>query len=461
METLGHTEALARYTTHMTFDDLPEAVIEQARLCIMDALGIALASQSIEDSAELLLDFVRKMGGKKEASLLNYYDRVPCVNAILANSYLTHCIGFDDVHNEAIAHIGAAVIPTVMATAEREVRGGKDVIAAVVVGYDVAARVSIALDPVSMYAQGFHPSSICIPFGCAAAAGKVLKLDEDQMGEALGLAGVQAAGLMIDTEKGPTSFLLQYGKAAQSGFLSAELAELGFTGPEMILEGKKGFCEVFSEKADLKKLTSRLGKKFEIMENSLKLYPCCHFLHSGINAITEILHMYGVEANNIERLRLKLPSASLIALEVDNREMPENRRSARANALYIMSVAAVERDAVLDVNKLLEKKRYDPKIRKFLPKVEIAAESELDEIYPKKWPAIVEAKTKDGNKYTHRVDVPKGDPGNALTKGEVEDKFMKLTEGVLGRQKVEKLLEIINKLEQLDDITQLIKLLKV
>ena len=461
MEAPTYAKTLARYVTHISFADLPERVVEHTKLCITDTLGIALASPVIEGSTEFILDFVKKLKGKEEASLFKYHDKVPCTNAILANSYLAHCIGFDDTHNEAIAHTGAGVIPTAIATAEREGKDGKDVITAVVLGYDIAVRVSMALNPVMMYARGFHPSSICVTFGCAAAAGKLLNLNEDQVINAFGLAGVQAAGLLAGMKEGSTSFLLQYSKAAQSGFLSAELAQCGLTGWNMILEDEKGFGKAFSEKPDLTKLTNLLGKKFEIIKNTIKLYPCCHFMHAGIDALREIMHVYSVKAKDLERITLKLPSKGLIALEVDRHVMPENRRSARVNAPYIMSVAAIGGDAILDINKLIEEKRNDQKIQRFLPRVEVVADSELDKFLPKKRVAIVEVETKDGKRHTHRVDVPKGDPGNALTKDEVNGKFRKLTQNVLSRKRIEELLEIINKLEQVDNIPQLTKLLRV
>jgi 2-methylcitrate dehydratase PrpD len=444
----NYTKELAGYIVDTEFKSVPKRVLDLVKSHVMDTVGIAIAAPEIEETLKATVNFVREMGGKKESTVIRYGDQIPCLNAVFANSMMAHSIGFDDTHIESSAHCEGVVVPAAISVSEREGANGKELITAVVVGYDVMARVGMALNPDVLYSRGYHPSSVCATFGCATVAGKLLGLNVDQMVNALGLAAVQSGGLVFGLKEAPSSWFLQYARGAQSGVLSALLAKIGFTGPA---DSLKEFLRVYSSEPNLQKLTEGLGKRFEIERSCIKPYACCQFLVSGVDVLLCALDEKKIDSEEIGSINLKLPSAGVHL--VDNPEAPRSALQARLSAQYVLAFAAKMGKEILDPKQLLIYGREDKGVLEFSKRVKVTSDSELNKNYPGCFPAIVEVTMKGKERYSNRVDFPRGSPENPITRKEIENKFRILASS-LGDAKIKKVIETINTLEKVDNVTR-------
>ncbi|HEY7489763.1 MAG TPA: MmgE/PrpD family protein [Candidatus Tectomicrobia bacterium] len=227
-----------------------------------------------------------EQGGRPEATLWLQGFRGPANTVALGLGVMMHSFELDDYHSGAKLHPGAVVIPAALAVAERQGASGRDVLRAIVAGYELRSRTSLAAGALSMRRRGWHITGLCGTFGAAAAAGHLLGLDSLQMANALGLAGTQSAGLFAFTCDGANSKRLYPGRAAQSGVFAAELVARGFTGPTAVLEYEDGgFCCAVADASHLELLTRGLGEDYVTAGVSLKPYACCGSMHSSIDAV--------------------------------------------------------------------------------------------------------------------------------------------------------------------------------
>ena len=265
------TKGLANFVVKTTFDDLPKEVREHAKLCVLDWLGAALAGCR-EPPAKIITSIIRKIGGKEESGIIGTNIRTSCVNAALANGIIGHAVEMDDIHQEAIIHPAAPVLPVALAVAERDNANGKDLITAIVVGYEVEIRIGRTINP-SHY-QFWHTTGTCGAFGAAAAAGKLLGLDEKSMVYAFGIAGTTAAGLV--EVFGTMSKPLNPGRAAMDGVLAAMLAKEGLTSSTEILEAEGGYLRATAKEFNVEEIIENLGKNFGIINNIFKRHAVIH-----------------------------------------------------------------------------------------------------------------------------------------------------------------------------------------
>src|SRR5438105_1065576 len=270
---------LAHVLASTSFSDLPAPVITEAQRAILDWLGNAMAG-ALEGPARMTQRVVARLGTSDEA-IVFAAGRSSAAGAALANGVASHILELDDVHKGSTMHAGAAVIPAALAVAEREHASGQAFMLAVALGYEAALRVGEAVNP-SHY-RFWHPTGTAATFGAAVAAASLLHLTAEQMLDALGSAGTQAAGLWEFNADGAMSKHLHPGKAAMNGVLAADLAQLGFTGATQILEGERGFFRATAETFDETRITDGLGTRWKISENCYKLYSCCGHTHSAID----------------------------------------------------------------------------------------------------------------------------------------------------------------------------------
>ncbi len=294
-------QELAQFIARLKFNDLPQDVIEHTKLCIMDQIGVTVAGASLSrDEFADVAKFMSELGGKQESSIIGIKGKCSCINAVLVNTISAVATGLDGLHHNSVIHLPGALIPAAISVAEKQGANGKDLILAIVIGSEVAIRVSYSLGPRNAYARGFHPTSITAPFACAAATGKLLGLGEAQLSEALSIAGVQAAGSSIWAgARWPTSWLIQIGRASQSGVLAAMLAQLGITGIDELFEDQRGYLKAHSDSPDAAKLTEGLGQRYEILGISLKKYGFGIYTFTSVEALLDILQKYGLTVEQV------------------------------------------------------------------------------------------------------------------------------------------------------------------
>jgi len=453
---MGRFKKIAKFVANLEFDDLPPKVISYAKNCIMDTLCSMIVGFGVDkrtDSGWRILKFLRTQGGNKESTVIRYGDKLPCSLATFVNSVMA--FGLSDFHNKSSIHIGGIVIPSALAISEKEHLSGRELITAVVVGYEVLARVGMALDPRYLYTRGFYPSSICGAFGAAAAVSKALGLDQFQIHNALALSGIFGGGLLSAIVTNSTSLLIQYGKAAANGVFAALLAKEGIVGSKEIFEREKGFYDVFSGKPNLSNLTKNLGKKFEITYTSIKPYSCCKHLCPAVDALLEIFQTESINKEDIENVLVRMSTAGRTMVDIN--KFPRDTLNLSACARYVLAMAIIDRH--ISPKQFSVKRLRDPIISNLAKKVQTVADPGIDMLYPERIAAVVEIKTKSGHVYRKRIDFAKGDPENPLTDGELKMKFMEFVSPVMGRSKAKEAINLLNNLEKLDDVVELVELL--
>jgi 2-methylcitrate dehydratase PrpD len=443
------TYDLAEFITRVKFDSLPRDVIKRAKHSILDWLGAALAG-SQELPSMIIRRVVEKLGGNPESSVIGTSLKTSCINAALVNGVSGHVLELDDIHEEAIIHPAATVLPSALAVGEREDVDGKELITAIVIGYEVEIRIGIAVNP-SHY-NYWHTTGTIGTFGAVVAAGKILNLDQRDMIHAFGIAGTMASGLI--EVFGSMSKPLNVGKAAMNGVLAALLAKEGFTSSTKIFESERGYLRATSKELDLEKITKDLGKTFEIINNIFKIHASCGHTHAAIDAVLEIVKKYDVKPEDISEI---LVGTYPIAVDVVGKNYePMTPYEAKFSLPYCVAVALIHKRVGL--KEFSNERLNDPEIRALAKKVKIFIEPECMNV--RLGCAKVIIHTKNGREYSAYIDAPKGYPQNPLTTQELEEKFKSLAFLVLPEDRVMKVLEIINVLENVSNVGELMALLR-
>jgi 2-methylcitrate dehydratase PrpD len=425
------TQDLAEFIDKTSYPDLPEAVVNQAKLCFLDFLGVSLRGSSSE-SAEIVRNIIGT-GGK--STVIGGNTATP-LDAALTNGVSAHCLDLDDGHRLAQLHPGACVIPAALALAESYHKTGKEFIIAMVVGYQVAIKAGMILNP-GHRQKGFHSTGTCGTLGAAAAAAKIMELDKEGILNALGLAGTQAAGLLESDHAGSMAKHLHAGKAAQSGVLSALLAKDGFTGAHKILEGKEGLFKAMGkmkeEKNSLKKNGTRncLHDEFEIFRVYFKKYPVCRHLHSSLDATINIIKNKNLKITDIQDITVETYEIAAC----HNNYHPHSVEGIRQSLPVSLALAIIMGD--LDIGNITHTtlineiigtdKITEPEIdiTKITSKIMIKSDEDLNNLYPQKRPSKVTITTRE-HVYTERIDLAKGEPENPFTREEMLNKFINL-----------------------------------
>jgi len=442
---------LSEHVSNTSFRDIPDSVVKQAEMMLLDTLGAMLRASSRKYPAgDILMNFVKQMGGEEQATIVGRGQRTNLVNAALVNGTFGYYCDIESHHAEAVAHVAAVIVPTALAVAEANKLSGKELIKSLVVGYDVETRVSNALDPSALYARGFHPSAVAGCFGAAATAGSLLELDVESQVRAFGLAGCQASGLLAwVTDFTENSRPFQIGVAARNGITSVLLAQAGYGAPPDIFEGKNGVFGAFTDAPKPERLLEDLGKRYTIMEAAFKLYSCCAFIHPGADALISIIKKNNIRHEEIEEIELRFPEPG--ASIIDNNQLKSH------NAQYILPILAIQGE--VNIEDILQERRDDKEIARLSARTKLIYDEELAPLFPAKYTSIVTVKTKNGRSFTERVDYAKGTPENPVSYEEIEDKFRRLTAPVIDRSQAEGIIKEVREITSRPDISGLISLI--
>lgn len=448
---VGTTRQLAGYLASLRFDDLPSAVVRTSKAFVLDLLGTTLGAMHT-DEVRMASDVVRALGGKPECTMIGFRDRTSCTNAAFMNGLSSHVLELDDTHRDSITHVGAPVIPAALAMAERERRSGKTFLTAVVAGYEAALRIANAVQP-SHWRRGFLSMGTCGTFGAAAAASHCLDMEADAVANALGLAGIQAAGLNSSIYgEGDMGKRLCPSHAASAGILSALLARNGFTGSTNVVEQQKGFCQAFADDYDLERVTEGLGKTFEISRTSLKPYSCCRYNHAAIDGLLDLVNAESISADAIDSIRVR--TYDIAVTNRPHRAHPKTLFDAKMSLPFCLAVAAYERKA--GERDFTEALLEDPKLCGLAERVTVEADDAMSRVFPREWPAHVQVTLRDGRSLERLVPYPKGEPEAPMTESEIQQKFHELaTVAVTDAAAV----EIIRAVDALDESPDLVPLL--
>ncbi|MFZ5633755.1 MAG: MmgE/PrpD family protein [Bacillota bacterium] len=441
------TSKLVEFIYKTKFEDLTPAAVKMARLAFLDWLGNAAAG-SKQSPAQMVLGVIEELGGHPEATLLaGGGRRSSSVNAALLNGVMSHIVELDDVHRTSIIHPAAAVIPAALAAAEKEHAGGRDLITAIVVGYEVAIRVAEAITPSHYYF--WHTTGTCGTFGAAAAAAKILRLGTDAVTWALGSAGTQAAGLWeFMADGGSMSKHLHPGKAAMNGLLSALLARRGFTGASRILEGKRGFCRATATDINFDLITGGLGGgSYKIEEISFKIHSSCRHTHPAVDVVLDLALRHEIGPDDVQSIKV---STYKTALDITNNYMPDSLYAAKFSLPFCVALALKERRCgPAEFNKAA---LTDPVIRSLMERTKLAVDPALDALHPRLWPVSVKITTRSGRVLEGYSDSTRGDPENPVPAEELEQKFLTLAGGPWGKGNAARIMELCRDLDAVSDM---------
>jgi len=414
------TRALAEFVATLRYDDIPSAVIEGAKDLFVDWMGSALAGKGARPVVALER-FAAEMGPEKGPSEI-----VPSGGstspsfAALINGAASHVAEQDDVHNGSVFHPGTVVFSAALGVAQAEGASGRELLVAAIAGYEVGIRVGEFLG--RSHYKIFHTTGTAGTLASAAAVAKLLRLDADAVQHALGSAGTQAAGLWEFLRDAADSKQLHTAKAAADGLLAAYLARSGVTGARRILEGAQGLAAGMSNDADPSRLTDGLGTRWATIETSYKWHASCRHTHPAADALVALMHREHLSHDEIASVTARVHQG---AIDVLGQVLePTSVHQAKFSMGTVLGLIAVHGNAGLD-----EFERHaleDARVAAVRRRVQMVLDSEIDAAYPRRWIGKVEVETTDGRMLASRVDVPKGDPGNSLSRAELEDKAVRL-----------------------------------
>ena len=457
---MNETKTLVEHCHTLGRQPLPESVAEQARLLLLDYLGVAAAGAVLEDSSRMAREVACALGGAPEASAFGLQQSIPAPLAAFVNGATAHGIEMDDTHARASSHPGAMIWSTALAVAEREGLTGAELMPAAAVGYEVACRVAYAARPPSMYQRGFHPTSTSGVFGAAVAAACLLDLSPEETLAAVGIAGSFAAGNMEYLAQGTLTKRLQPAQAAHSGVLAALLARQGYTGPASILEGRFGFLHAFSDEGAPGALTARLGETWEITQTGVKIFGCCRYMQSPIEAALRAVQSETWSPEEVQQIRVGLvaPGWEIVVEPIEQRFEPKTRVDAQFSLPFGIATALVHGQAM--ATEFRDEQLSDPAILELARKVSVERDAALDREYPERWPSWCEIKLRNGHSLRGEVNTTKGDPENPLSPTEIQHKFDFLAGKFWGEQRRQRIVELVAGIESLEvrGLMQLVRL---
>ncbi|MBI4206145.1 MAG: MmgE/PrpD family protein [Betaproteobacteria bacterium] len=448
---------LAEYVSQTRFEDLPRQSVQIIKNVLLTVLGTTIAGASA-DGCQALVDQVREWGGKGEASILVYGGKAPAHAAALANSTMARALDYCDAMVPGM-HVGSSSVPTALAMAELAGGcSGKEFLAALVVGTELAARINA----VSIY-DGFDPTGVCSVFAATVIAGRLLRLDPKQMLDALALAYNKAGGSFQSNIDGSLAVRVIQGFVSQAGITCAQLAARGITGPKNFLEGIYGYFHLYAkDRFNAEALTQGLGKSFEMDQTLFKKYPSCGCTLAATDAILELAEEKALVPQDIEAIHIKVPPYNY-KLTGAQFEIGENPKvSAQFSIQYCVANALLRKSAKL--HHFDEACVREPSVMALARMVRISPDPGMADADRPGFSlaARLDATIKSGHTYYKAVDVPRGAPGNPMTQEEHMERFrdcVNYANKCGFTVNPEKIISMIAGLEAVADVRSLIPLL--
>ena len=446
------TRELASFLARLRYEDVPDGAVERTKELFLDWFGSALAGKN-ERPVRILERFADEMGPSKGPSeVLISRRRTTPLFAALVNGAASHAVEQDDLHNASVFHPATVVFPAALAAAQQAGASGSEFIAASVAGYEAGVRVGSYLG--RTHYRVFHTTGTAGALAAAAAVSHLLGSDEQTTLHALGSAGTQAAGLWEFLRDAADSKQLHTAKAASDGLLAAYLARDGFTGAQRVLEGERGMAAGMSSDADPDRLVDGLGERWAVLETSFKYHAACRHTHPAADALLKGMEERGLTADDIAGVRARVHAAAIDVLGPVSD--PRTIHQSKFSMGFVLALIARKGSAGID--DFTEEALGDPGLRAFSEKVEMVLDEEVDAAYPGRWIGVVEIETSGGERFTAHVEVPKGDPGNSLSRQELEEKARNLAAygGGASEEEMDRIVARIWSLDEEADVRDLL-----
>lgn len=437
------TRTLASYLVESTPADIPEDVRHEARRALFNFIGCALGGAT-HPAVDAALRALGPFSGPPTARVLGRGERLDPLHASLLNGIASHVLDYDDTMPKNYGHHSSPVASALFAYASASRVSGSDLLEAFVLGFEAGSRVANAVYP-AHYDAGWHMTGTAGVFGAAAAIGKLLRLDEQRMIWALGLAATQAAGLREMFGSMAKSF--HPGRAAQNGYAAALLAQAGFTAGEQALEGPRGFAAVLAAKSDLSRITTRLGVDFELRENTYKPFPCGIVIHPTIDGCIRIHDEHHPDPAAITRVSLRVAP---LVLDLCNQKDITRGLQGKFSVYHGAAVGLVRGRAGL--GEFTDEAVNDPAVKHVRERIVATADPSVTEDQ-----AAVDVELADGRRLATFVHESLGNLRRPLSDHQLEDKFREQAARVLRAPEVDALVDLCWTIDRLEDVGRLVE----
>ena len=449
------TRDLAAFASGLHYESIPPEAVARMKDCVLDSIGCCLHGVTLPWTRKVQ-EMVLAEGAAPAASIFGGGGRTSVSQAVLVNSTAGHAFELDDIHKESIVHPGSLALPVALALGEaRGSASGRDLITAMVAGYEVGTRVGNAAT-MSLFLRGFHPQGTSGAFVAAATAGRMLGLDPRQMQHALGIVGSQAGGLMA-AQEGAMVKRFHSGRAAQSGVYSAMLAQRGFTGISNVLEAPYGgYLSSLSDRPAPARLTAGLGTAWETLNVGYKPHAAVTSIHTALDALAGILRGNGLKAEDVARVDVGLSHMTHVHCAWPYEA--QGVTAAQMNLFYGLAVIALDGAAFVDQYR--EDRLRDPRILDFIGRISARVDPDIEAKGPAfRHAARLAVRTRDGRSFSSEILHRRGSPENPLAPGDVEHKFRNVARGCLAPRRLERVIELCQSLDASPDSRELISLL--
>ena len=455
MSTHHFSRELASFAANLKAADIPADVMLRAEDLLVDWFGSAIAGKGSRP-VETITQFAQNMSGfdamhTGPAEILVSRKTSSPFLAAMANAAASHVAEQDDVHNGSVFHPATVVFPPALACAQAIGASGEDLLVAAVAGYEVGIRVGEFLG--RSHYKVFHTTGTAGTLAAAATVGRLLKLNPEQMLNAFGSAGTQSAGLWEFLRDAADSKQLHTAHAASTGLMSAYIAQAGFTGAQHILEGKQGLAAGMSSDSNPSKLIDRLGSRWAIAETSFKYYASCRHTHPAADALLQVMLANKLKPSDIAKVETLVHQGAIDVLGPVTD--PATVHQSKFSMGTVLALVANYQFAGLQE---FDKHFHDDEICAFRERVFMTLDPEVDGAYPQRWIGKVKVHLNNGQILDGRVDEPKGDPGNTLSRTEITDKAMRLAafSGGASPQEMNQAIDLLWNIRKQDKISFLL-----
>jgi 2-methylcitrate dehydratase PrpD len=445
------TDTLARFVAETAYSTISEKTITNAKMHILDILGVALAAVATPVAA-IALDYCARVSNSNEASIWGTPAKSSVPMAAFANGLLAHALDFDDWEDSIHAgHPTSMVTGAALSLSETLGASGKDLLKAYVFGIEVLTKISAA-GP-NLHDRGFHSTPVLGSIGAAVACASLLKLVPDQIKAALGVAASGCSG--IHRQQGSMVKPFHAGNAARNGVEAALLAEKGFTADAAIFEAPRGFCDTFFGKGtcDYEKMITNIGKPYflESPGLGLKMHPCSAPQFLAADAALQLKHEHQIRFEDVAKIEVSIPPE-----RYQRHYHAEVKTGLRGKFAINYVVALCILEGKLEIATFTDEKANQPRVQEALSKVKVIVDESIPE--PGRYcPVTVELK--NGTAFSYTATIAKGAPQNPLTEKEVLDKFHDNARTVISERQTEELIGAVQHLETVGNLKTLVELL--
>jgi len=456
---MRYTKNICEKITNLSYESLPKEVVQRAKEVILDTIGVTLAGLK-SDSANILNEYIDLVGGyNKESTVIGRNKQTSSVHAALINTATGHALDYDDVSWSTIGHPGVVTVAPALALGEKYKSTGKELITAIVAGYETMSAIGRGVVPDFME-KGWHSTATIGPFGSVATCGKMLNLGVEEMVTAFGIIGSLAAG--VKGNMGTMTKHLQVGRAAANGVTAVLLAQKGFTASDKILEGKDCFCSVFAPKYKLDVMVESFCNPFDLTSSGalFKKWPSCYSTNPCIEAALKLSEEYDIVPEDVEKIEI---ASTPLVLDVLFYNEPKTADEGKFSDQFCAAVALTKRRA--SIEEFTDEVVNDPKIRELIKKTTLITDSELSEdgyaLSSDKGPTKtrVTITLKNGQKLSEVISIAKGAPQRRLSIEEVTEKYESCAKYALQHDDITKSIELVMKLEKMENISPLMDIL--